>query len=344
MKKSNLTERELIAKYAQLTVKPKDKSMKVEVVACSSVVPQVEFHWGLNKLVELGFKYHLASNISNQYFAYAGTADERAIAFYQAAKTDSPVVWAVRGGYGAAQILSQLQQLSSQYGKPDKKLLIGYSDVTALYQFVSEHWDWEILHASMISSKDFKNIHESDQASLLDFITNRSGNARWNAQPLNCISNLSFKCDKVISGQLFGGNLAVICSLIGTPWQLDFSDKILFLEEIGESWSKIDRMLLHLHLSGSLTHCKAIVLGQFIHCRDSSPQGLLRENASTLVDLRNPLSEEQGLELVFTQFSKLSTLPVYSGLPVGHIEQNAPLPLLAHYELSIHKGLVFKHW
>jgi muramoyltetrapeptide carboxypeptidase len=344
MKNSKVSEQTEELQNIKLQVKPLNSAMAVDVVACSSVVPKVELQRGLNKLKALGFEYRLANNVFNQYFAYAGTVEERALAFYQAAKTDSQVVWAVRGGYGAAQLLNQLQQLTIKFGKPEKKLLIGYSDVTALYQFVQEQWGWEILHASMVSSKDFHNMNDSDQTSLLGFIHKRNTIARWHAQTLTCISNLSDDSDRIISGQLFGGNLAVICSLIGTPWQLDLSKKILFLEEIGESWSKIDRMLIQLHLSGSLTHCKAIVLGEFVHCRDSSPQGLQAEGSSSLVELRTPLSEEQGLKLVFSQFSKLSTLPVFSGLPVGHIAQNAPLPLLAYYELSVDQGLVFKHW
>jgi muramoyltetrapeptide carboxypeptidase len=344
MKNTKASEQTKEVQNTKLRVKPLNGAMTVDVVACSSVVPKVELQRGLNKLKELGFEYQLASNVFNKCFAYAGSVEERALAFYQAAKTDSQVVWAVRGGYGAAQLLNQLQQLTIKFGKPEKKMLIGYSDVTALYQFVQEQWGWEILHASMVSSNDFHNMNDSDQTSLLDFINKRDTRARWHAQALTCISNLSDDSDRIISGQLFGGNLAVICSLIGSPWQLDFSEKILFLEEIGESWSKIDRMLMQLHLSGSLVQCKAIVLGEFVNCRDSSPQGLQAEGSSSLVELRSPLSEEQGLKLVFSQFSKMTTLPVFSGLPVGHIAQNAPLPLLAHYELSVRQGLVFKHW
>lgn len=344
MTNSKVSEQTQEARYKKLRAKTLDKEVTVDVVACSSVVPPIELKRGLNKLTELGFAYRLGSNLSYQSFAYAGTIEERAIAFYQAAKADSQIIWAVRGGYGAAQLLTHLQRLSKEQGLPKKKLLIGYSDLTALYQFVSEQWGWDILHASMVSSKDFQSINDRDQSALIQFIENRSGVARWQGKSLNCISKASLDSKSVISGQLYGGNLAVICSLIGTPWQLELSGKILFIEEIGESWCKIDRMLLQLYLAGCLTHCKAIVLGQFIHCRDTSPKGVLTEQSSELVDLRTPLSESEGLELVFYEFSNLCKLPIFSGLPVGHIEQNAPLPLLAHYELSIKNGLVFKHW
>lgn len=328
----------------QSTKKPFTKLTKVDVVATSSVIPKVELQRGLQILLRLGFDCKLATNLLAADFAYAGSVDERASAFYQAALTDSQIVWAVRGGYGAAQLLESLSQLTAEHGVPAKKLLIGYSDITALYQFVSEHWGWDILHASMVSSQDLQSLYQEDQLALLSFIDRRSGKARWDGQPLNWISQVKMHSDTVIKGQLYGGNLAVICSLIGTPWQLDFSNKILFIEEIGESWSKIDRLLQQLHLSSSLKTCKGIILGHFSHCLDASPKGLAAEDKDLLVELRPVLTPEQALYQVFSRFSALTCLAVCAGLPIGHIKHNAPLPLLAHYELSISKGLVFSHW
>ncbi|EPJ46524.1 MAG: hypothetical protein OFPII_19990 [Osedax symbiont Rs1] len=315
----------------------------VDVVATSSVVPKVELQLGLDKLSELGFSTTIADNIMLQEFAYAGSAEQRATAFYRAAMSDSDLVWAIRGGYGAAQLLDILTQLSAR-GKPTKqKILIGYSDLTALYQFVSEQWGWKILHAPMLSSKDFRQITLENERQLLSLLADSCANLKWHNQLLKWIYT-PYSSLPPITAQLYGGNLAVICSMLGTPWQLDFSDKILFLEEIGESWSKIDRMLEQLYHSGSLTNCKAIVLGEFTSCKDASPKGLSSEYNQALENIRKTLTAAQGMEEVFTRLGEKLNIPICSGLPVGHCLKNSPLPLLATYQLSIAKGLELMCW
>ncbi len=315
----------------------------VDVVATSSVVPKVELQLGLDKLFELGFSTRLADNIMLQEFAYAGSAEQRAAAFYRAAMSDSELVWAIRGGYGAAQLLDILTELSVREKPTKQKILIGYSDLTALYQFVSEQWGWKILHAPMISSKDFRQITLENERRLLSLLTTSAVDFKWQIQPLKWLHTPKLS-SALITAQLYGGNLSVICSMLGTPWQLDFSDKILFLEEIGESWSKIDRMLEQLHHSGSLASCKAIVLGEFTSCNDASPRGLGSEDDESLENVRKTLTATQGMEAVFKRLGKKENIPICSGLPVGHCLINSPLPLLATYRLSAAKGIELMCW
>ncbi len=315
-------------------------NLKVDVVAMSSVVPSVELHRGLSKLESLGFDIHVAANMHSQHFAYAGDEVERANAFYAASNSNSDIVWAARGGYGACQMLQALEKMAI----PSKqKILIGYSDVTALYQFVSHKWGWKILHASMICSTDFHQMREDDEQTLMSLLHSSFAISRWQKQSLDWIVAPQDPAE-IIEGQLYGGNLAVICAMIGTPWQLDLSNKILFFEEIAESWSKVQRMLQQLYFCGSLNNCKAIVLGEFTHCRDASPQGLVTENNDSLKALRVTLSDEKAKHLVFSELGKALNIPICSGLPVGHCPQNAPLPLLATYSLSQNTGLSLLRW
>ncbi|MEH6444952.1 MAG: LD-carboxypeptidase [Oceanospirillaceae bacterium] len=318
--------------------------MKVEVVATSSVVPVIELQRGLNKLSDLGFSYHCATNLLDQDFIYAGSQEVRAQAFYAAAQSDAEVVWAVRGGYGAGQLLEILSYLENKNIPIKKKLLIGYSDVTALFGFVTQKWGWRVLHASMLASADFHNIAPVDESALLGLIKQNYAQPCWHQQPLTWVSSQNLQLEHPIMAPLFGGNLAVICSLIGTPWQLDFSNKILFLEEIGESWSKVERMLQQLLFSGSLQKCKAIVLGEFTHCKDIAPSGLIDEDSSEREPIRTALSSQQALEHVFSKLAEALAIPIALGLPVGHCAHNAPLPLLANYKLSLDCGLELIDW
>lgn len=318
--------------------------MKVSVIAASSVIPQVECKLGLKKLEQLGFVIECAENLQDQDFAYAGSDEQRAQHFYQAACSDSDICWAVRGGYGASQILPFIEKLALQQGAIAGKLLIGYSDVTALYQFASQRLGWRILHAPMIASKDFREIKPVAEQALMSLIEQKHTDLKpWQTQPLQWIAKGDL-VNRALSAPLFGGNLAVICSMIGTPWQLDFAGKILFLEEIGESWCKIERMLEQLYLAGCLDSCPAIVLGQFIHCRDSSPKGFKDENCAELVDIRSPLTEQQAMHRVFGRLARKLSIPIAFGLSVGHFEKNSSLPLLANYRLSLEEGLSLIDW
>ncbi len=322
--------------------------MKVSVVATSSVIPQVELELGLKALATLGFEVKCAENLSDQDFAYAGSVQTRAQQFYQSACDDSDICWAVRGGYGASQILPALEQLTADKGAQPNKLLIGYSDLTALYQFVSERWGWRIIHGPMVASKDFREMNTGDQQSLLALIEQRScHNSPWQKQPLQWINQADI-AQEALEAPLFGGNLAVICAMLGTPWQLDFKGKILFLEEIAESWCKIERMLDQLFFAGCLNECKAIVLGKFIHCRDSSPLGLkdiqTDQQNEQKEAIREALTEQQAMQRVFGSLAEKLNIPIASGLSIGHFDENAALPLLANYRLSLDHGLELLDW
>jgi len=312
------------------------RNIKVDVVATSSVIPPVEFQFGIDKLSALGFELQFADNLLQQDFAYAGTAKLRANAFYQAAMSDSDVVWAVRGGYGASQLLTELEVLSAVAHPKKKKILIGYSDLTALYQFVSDRWGWEILHAPMLASKDFHQMRSDDEQALLSLIKGEYAPVRYQE---GGIKWLTANDDFSVTASLSGGNLAVICSMIGTPWQLDFSGKLLFLEEIGESWCKIERMLQHLLLSGALKQCKGIVLGEFTNCFDTSPKGLKSRQGDDYCALRTAFNPTQALEKVFCNLAAQLDVPIGYGLAVGHCSENAPLALFKNYRLSTQQGL-----
>ncbi len=318
--------------------------MKVKVIATSSVVPKIEFKQGLEKLRGLGFEVDVADNMLEQDFAYAGDQQLRAQQLIKAAQSDAQICWAVRGGYGAIQILPLLARMSEDAVVDSDKLLIGYSDLTALYQFVSEQWGWRILHAPMVSSKDFREMSTIDQRSLLALIESGSCDEKpWQKQPLQWISHAGL-ANEAVNAPLFGGNLAVICSMIGTPWQLDFTGKILFLEEVAESWCKIERMLDQLYLSGCLDQCKAIVLGKFSHCRDSSPAGLKSEDSDQKEAIRETFTEDEAVQRIFLQLANKLNIPVAYGLSIGHFDDNAALPMLANYRLSLDKGLELISW
>jgi muramoyltetrapeptide carboxypeptidase len=174
------------------------------------------------------------------------------------------IIWCLRGGYGSARIIDKLKTLP----KPKtNKLFIGYSDITALHLFLSEHWGWKTVHGSVLveilnSNKDPKNFYK-----LADIISRNV--TELTLEPLKPLNNLAMKSTKV-SGRLTGGNLSIVQTSLGTDWQIKAAKKILFLEEVGEKGYQIDRSLNHLKQSGILNQTKAIVFGDCVDCKEDA--------------------------------------------------------------------------
>lgn len=124
----------------------------------------------------------------------------------------------------------------------------------------------------------------------------------------------SFTTDKkVCKGHIVGGNLSLICSLIGSEYEIPFENNILFIEEVNESPYKIDRMLMHLFLSGKIDKCSAIILGQFTNCTD--------DNNIPIID-------------VLMEKIKLFNKPCIYGLCSGHGEPRITIPIGAEAEIN----------
>jgi len=135
-----------------------------------------------------------------------------------------------------------------------------------------------------------------------------------------------------IKTSIVGGNLTVLCTLLGTPFQKlhdqDFRNSFLFLEDVDEAFYRIDRMMQQLLMSGCLDHIHGIILGTFLGCRDSSPQVLSSPSSRTATKpLRKTLLPKQALRAIFREIGNRLQIPVVYHLPVGHGPRLAPLPL-----------------
>src|SRR5271154_6946678 len=142
----------------------------IGIVAPSSCVPKIELKLGVQLLKESGLqaKVHAQCALQHQYLA--GTDEQRAKALFEYAIDPSlPIVWAARGGYGAMRILPILEQLSKTKKVPKNKLFIGYSDSTALFEYVQNKWGWSVLHAPMPGLRSFLRFKPEEWKSLVAF-------------------------------------------------------------------------------------------------------------------------------------------------------------------------------
>jgi muramoyltetrapeptide carboxypeptidase len=312
---------------------------------------------GLQALRDEGFKPWVHPQVRKHHQFFAGTDKERADGFFDfACDPRFTIVWCARGGYGAARILPLLERLTAERGVPARKLLVGYSDATALADYVRKRWGWATLHAPMPGIRKFVVQTRPEWDSLISFVrTGRASGIPWE----KCRLTFAGKAPEAeIRGSLIGGNLSVWTSLLGTPYAPSTRGKILFLEDVDEPLYRLDRMFQQLVLAGGLKGVKALVLGNFQSCDDSVSR-VLASKPATLAErermLRAPRPEElkplrpkletvRALRQIFGAPCQELGIPVAFGLPAGHGPGLAALPLGAEYILSPQGRLSLKNW
>ena len=257
----------------------------------------------------LGFRIKYSDTIFSHEGYLAGSDEERAKDFQSAYNDErAKAVLCVRGGYGATRILGLIDWDALK----EPKLLMGFSDITALACALWKKCGFPSFSGPVLTSDllDNKPYTESwDHAVSLITGKKTTGNLiekPFNpAHPIALVNGESF-------GRLMGGNLSLICSLIGTPWLPNFGKSILFLEDVGESPYRVDRHLTQLLDAGILQTVSGIVLGDF---RYSDSQ---RKN-----DRRQGL---QTMEAVFLDRLGGLGVPVLMNVPFGHVKPKLTIP------------------
>jgi muramoyltetrapeptide carboxypeptidase len=228
-----------------------------------------------------------------------------------ALESEANVLWCLRGGWGSMRLLPFLDTLTPPK-KP--KLLIGFSDITSLHLFFTQKWNWPTLHGRTISQLSLNWSQNEEQEVWKKVITGELKELNFNKlQPLNAAA----KKTQIIKSTLTGGNLRMVQSSIGTPWQIDVKNKILFLEDVSERGYSVDRMFEQMLQMNLLKQDPAaVIFGSFT-------EGL-EKNGEDLIP--------KALE----RFAQKVDYPVLSGLPCGHgVHQNYPLPFNTEASLRI---------
>ena len=329
--------------------------MKIGIIAPSSQVPQVELALGVEKLKDAGFQVYVHPQCRKSHLFFAGNDELRAQALYDSAQNpELDVLWCARGGYGAIRLLPLLEKLTEEKGVPPFKLIIGYSDITALMEFVQKRWGWSVLHSPLPSLRKFSLLPQQDWELIQSWVRKQPSPVHWEHQKLKFWGATP---SQSIEGTLVGGNLTVWTSLIGTPYQPDVRGKLVFFEDVDEALYRMDRMLQQILLSGALKGVRALVLGNFLNCKDYSAsvlrQAPTHRNRKRLLEspgpkdlqpLRKVFSPDLGLKKVWSELGERLGIPIAIRLPVGHGPEVSPLPLGARYELTPQGRLKLLQW
>ncbi len=275
-----------------------------------------DFHKGVALLQEMGFRVKFPCDgwQGSEFFWLAAEERQRA-AELNRLWTDPEIaaIIALRGGFGSLQLLELLDWRAIA---ANPKLLIGFSDITVLLNVIASTTGQLCLHAPVTTSLSQTSpvaLHWLQHCLVTGIGENIHQLPPLQPQALEVIQD-----GNTCSAPLAGGNLSSLITLLATPWDIDFTGKILLLEDVGEPLYRIDRMLTQLRLAGKLANLAGILLGDF-RITNQSPE-------------HDPLAHRRYLEqiwkLVITHCKKVENCcPIWANIPAGHCAENFALPI-----------------
>ncbi|WP_078085645.1 S66 peptidase family protein [Microbulbifer mangrovi] len=264
----------------------------------------------------LGFEVKEGQHLYRRTQYLAGPDSARAEDFNRMfADRDVDAVFCLRGGYGTPRILPMLDY---QLIRNNPKVLLGYSDITALLNAIY-HRSGVVTFHGPIAAQNFTEYTLAEYQKVL--VHGERPVPLGTPPPFETAPGRVEKRNRITRftggrarGRLIGGNLSLMASLVGTPFEPDYRGKILFLEDVGEAPYRVDRMLTQLWLAGKLQQVAGIVFGKFTDA----------ETSGNTFSMEHVLRERTG-EL---------GVPVVRGLMIGHVEDQTTVPVGAMAELD----------
>jgi muramoyltetrapeptide carboxypeptidase len=270
------------------------KNDTVAIVSTARKISLNEIQPAIKLLESWDLNVKIGRTIGLEKHQFAGSDEERITDFQKMLDNDEiNAIWCARGGYGTVRIIDALD--FTQF-KKNPKWMIGYSDVTVLHNHIN-NLGFETLHATMPI-----NVAKNSTEALNSLKEALFGNK------LSC----SIKSDKLnkpgnATGQLVGGNLSMLYSLLGSSTSIDTKDKILFIEDLDEYLYHIDRMMQNLNRNGYFKNLKGLIVGSMSEMND------------------NDIPFGKTAEVIILDVCNDYNFPICFGFPAGHIDDNRAL-------------------
>ena len=291
------------------TVKPEKlkEGDIIGLIAPASPFLEEQFKRATDQILSLKFRVKYGKNLNEKYGYLAGSDQQRVDDIHAMfADPDVKAIWCIRGGYGTTRLLHLIDfDLISRH----PKLLIGYSDVTALLQAIFIKTGMVGVHGPVAAS-EFTDYTQEHFLDLVTKVQDKSVIRRFdNDEEAESGNKPQIIRSGKMEGELAGGNLSLLAALAGTEFQLNAKGKLVFIEDVGEKPYRIDRMLTQLLHTAKLDQAVGIILGVFEDCEAG-------EN-------------NRSLSLIETFKDRLGNLgiPVYYGFSFGHIENMCSIPI-----------------
>ena len=272
----------------------------------------------IENIESLGFKTYYTDRIKSKYGYLAGSDQNRADDINHMFNNDNvDGIFCVRGGYGVGRLLRLINYDSI---KANPKVLVGYSDITALHYAIYSQTGLVTFHGPVATS----TFNSFSVDNLVKTIINPQPRTIFTPAD-DSVRGSDFETYTIregkASGELLGGNLSLAVTFLGTPYDVDYKGKILYLEEVDEKPYRVDRMLTHLYQAGKLEEVSGIALGIFRKC-DSKIGSAKGEHSLTRK------------EVLYDKLYNLG-VPVIYGLSFGHVENKYTIPFGINAELDV---------
>jgi muramoyltetrapeptide carboxypeptidase len=282
----------------------------VGLVAPAGIIyDESEFERMQIELADFGLRTVFGDHVRDRHGYFAGKEEDRASDLNSMFENpDIDGIMAVRGGWGCARILPYLDfDMISQ----NPKVYCGFSDNTTLHHALMAYSSLQTFHGpngnsewTDLTKQSFESVVMNGDAarysSVSDVVTIKGGTAQ---------------------GQLIGGNLSILATTLGTPYQADYSGALLFVEDIGEDTYKIDRMMAHLEQAGVLDHMSGFIFGKCTDCSAGDPPTF-------------------SLMQVLNHYLPKYEVPAVYNVDIGHEPDNFTIPMGAMAELNADLGFI----
>lgn len=289
----------------------------------SAVRDKAAFKRGVKRLKALGHQVEIDADALSSSMRFAGSDESRLAAISRASASGADIAMISRGGYGLTRILTQLPYKAIAKAIDKGTQFVGLSDFTA-FQLAVYAKTQRITWQGPALGEDFGPEGEPDDimsACFEDLCLEQGEGTGWRLSK----DDIS-KSVKVNNAVLWGGNLAVLTSMLGTPYFPTIKGGVLFLEDVGEHPYKVERMLTQLFNAGVLSQQKTIVFGQFTNYK--------------LVPHDKGFKMKTVIDRLRTQLK----IPVLTGLPFGHVSTKVLLPVGAKVDLAVEDRDAFLVW
>ncbi len=293
-------------KRSAILPEPLKKGDKIGIIAPASPIPdKTKLEKGIETLKGLGFEIELGKHLFESNLYLAGSDEHRLQDLMEFVERDDiKAIIAARGGYGTLRLLDKIEYDTIIL---HPKILMGFSDLTSLLIPITEKTGLITFEGPMVAS-----LFSKRDALSIEYFLKAIKIEDYSISPNPLQIHIIREGNA--SGRLLGGCLSLVNALIGTPFEPDFTDTILFLEDVDEPLYRIDRMLTQLRLAGKLEEVRGIVFGDFVGDFD-------------LADLLKVIEDRTG-DL---------GIPVVYGYPFGHGEHFVTIPIGPTGELTVRK-------
>jgi len=299
------------------TIKPTrlNKNSLIALIAPAGPVEQEQIENAQNSLHQMGFRSCYNECILSRKGYLAGDDDTRLKDLHQAFENNNiDAILCIRGGYGSSRIV---EKINYDLIRQNLKIFIGYSDITVLLNAIHQQTGLITFHG-VVGVSAFTEYTKTLFSRILTLQENEFLIYPESEKSVETITHGK------ATGKLAGGNLCLVTTMLGTKFQIDFNNKIVFLEDIGEAPYRIDRMLTQLLLSGCLQNASGIILGDFKDC-DINNNDITNKNSLSLDE-------------VFKDRLGHLKIPIIKGFSFGHVKNQVIFPIGIEAEIDTSKS------